>query len=233
MEIPSISETLEKLRTENAAAAKTSGGNALGNLSETYDNFLLLLTKQLQNQDPLSPMDTAQFTEQLVSFASVEQMIQQNARLDQLIALQSSTNAYAAASFIGSDVAVASDKLMLSDGSVRFDYTLGTNASKAVLNIYNSNNQLVMVMDANKTVGTHRALWDGTDYFGNQLPDGEYRVAVAYEDQAGKQYTADITSYGTVDAAEIVDGQVLLNIGSLRIPLADVTKILRGTGQAA
>jgi flagellar basal-body rod modification protein FlgD len=228
MEIPSISETLEKLRAENAAAAKTSGGNALGNLSETYDNFLLLLTKQLQNQDPLSPMDTAQFTEQLVSFASVEQMIQQNARLDRLIALQSSTNAYAAASFIGSDVAVASDKLMLSDGEVRFDYTLATNASKAVLNIYNSNNQLVMVMDANKTVGTHRALWDGTDYFGNQLPDGEYRVAVAYEDQAGKSYTADITSYGTVDGAEIVDGQVLLNIGTLRIPLADVTKILRG-----
>src|SRR5690606_8322194 len=113
-----------------------------------------------------------------------------NAKLDQLISLQSSTNAYAAASFIGSDVAVASDKLMLSDGEVRFDYTLDTNASKAVLNIYNSNNQLVMVMDANKTVGTHRALWDGTDYFGNQLPDGEYRVAVAYEDQAGRSYTA-------------------------------------------
>lgn len=233
MEIPSISDTLDKLRAENAAAAKASGGNALGDLSETYDNFLLLLTKQLQNQDPLSPMDTAQFTEQLVSFASVEQMIQQNSRLDRLISLQSSTNAYAAASFIGSDVAVASDKLMLSDGEVRFDYTLDTNASKAVLNIYNSNNQLVMVMDANKTVGTHRALWDGTDYFGNQLPDGEYRVAVAYEDQAGRSYTADITSYGTVDAAEIVDGQVLLNIGSLRIPLADVTKIMRGAGQTA
>lgn len=228
MEIPSISDTLDKLRAENAAVAKNSGGSALGDLSETYDNFLLLLTKQLQNQDPLSPMDTAQFTEQLVSFASVEQMIQQNAKLEQLISLQSSTNAYAAAAFIGTDVAVDSDKIMLSEGEVRFDYTLDTNAGKAVLNIYNSNNQLVMVMDANKASGTHRALWDGTDYFGNQLPDGEYRVAVAYEDLQGKQHTADITSYGTVDGAEIVNGQVLLNIGSLRIPLDDVTRILRG-----
>lgn len=227
MEIPSISDTLDKIRAENTANAKTNGSSAMGNLSETYDNFLLLLTKQLQNQDPLSPMDTAQFTEQLVSFASVEQMIQQNQRLDQLITLQSSTNAYAAANFLGTEVAVASDDIMLADGEVRFDYTLETNAGKAVLNIYNSNNQLVMLMDANKTQGTHRAMWDGTDYFGNQLPDGQYRVAVTYEDTQGKQYTADITSYGTVDGAEIVDGQVLLNIGTLRIPLEDVTKIVR------
>ena len=227
MNLPSISETLDKLRTENAATNKAKGGNALGDLSKTYDNFLLLLTKQLQNQDPLSPMDTAQFTEQLVSFASVEQMIQQNAKLDQLVGLQSSTNAYAAANFLGTDVAVASDKINLEDGEVRFDYTLETNAGKAVLNIYNSNNQLVMLMDANKSIGTHKAMWDGTDYFGNQLPDGSYRVAVTYEDTLGKSYTADITSYGTVDGAEIVDGQVLLNIGNLRIPLEDVTRIIK------
>lgn len=226
MEVPSISDTLDKLRTENAKSTGKSG-NALGDLSETYDNFLLLLTKQLQNQDPLSPMDTAQFTEQLVSFASVEQMIQQNSKMDELIKLQSSTNAYAAANFIGTDVAVASDKIMLQDGEVRFDYTLETNAGKAVLNIYNSNNQLVMLMDANKTTGTHKALWDGTDYFGNQLPDGQYRVAVTYEDLQGKQYTADITSYGTVDGAELVDGQVILNIGDVRVPLEDVTKIVK------
>jgi flagellar basal-body rod modification protein FlgD len=233
MEIPSISDTLEKIRAENAATAKSTNASAMGNLSETYDNFLLLLTKQLQNQDPLSPMDTAQFTEQLVSFASVEQMIQQNRRLDQLISLQSSTNAYAAANFLGTDVAVSSDDIMLADGTVRFDYTLETNAGKAVLNIYNSNNQLVMLMDANKTQGTHRAMWDGTDYFGNQLPDGQYRVAVTYEDLQGKQYTADITSYGTVDGAEIVDGQVLLNIGTMRVPLEDVTRIIRPATPAA
>ena len=227
MNVPSISETLDKLRTENAATNKATGGNALGDLSKTYDNFLLLLTKQLQNQDPLSPMDTAQFTEQLVSFASVEQMIQQNSKLDKLVALQSSTNAYAAANFLGTDVAVASDKIMLEDGKVRFDYTLETNAGKAVLNIYNSNNQLVMLMDANKTLGTHKAMWDGTDYFGKKLPDGAYRVAVTYEDTLGKPYTADITSYGTVDGAEIVNGKVLLNIGDLRIPLEDVTRIIQ------
>src|SRR5690606_33231937 len=104
-------------------------------------------------------------------------------------------------------------------GEARFDYTLDTNATKATLSIYNSNNQLVMLMEADRTVGNHKALWDGTDYFGSQLPDGEYRVAVAYEDSQGKSYTADVTTYGVVDGAEIVDGQVLLNIGSLRIPL--------------
>ena len=104
---------------------------------------------------------------------------------------------------------------------------IDTNATKATLSIYNSNNQLVMLMEADRTVGNHKALWDGTDYFGNQLPDGEYRVAVAYEDAQGKSYTADVTTYGVVDGAEIVDGQVLLNIGTLRIPLDSVTRILK------
>ena len=58
------------------------------NLNETFDNFLTMLTTQLKNQDPLSPMDTAQFTEQLVMFSSVEQALATNQKLDQLIALQ-------------------------------------------------------------------------------------------------------------------------------------------------
>lgn len=234
MDIPSISQTLaEQTAAATANASATTGNDALGNLSDTYDNFLTLLTKQLQNQDPLSPMDTAQFTQQLVSFSSVEQQIQSNKRLEQLIALQSSTNAYAAVSFIGTDVAVDSDKVMLQDGEARFDYTLDKTASKATLKIFDENDQLVMVMEADRSVGDHKALWDGTDFFGNQLGDGEYRVAVSYEDDQGKSYTAPITSYGTVDSAEIVDGAVWLNIGTIRVPLDKIERITKSTSTDA
>ncbi|WP_374377228.1 flagellar hook assembly protein FlgD [Dongia sp.] len=231
MDIPSISDTLAK----NAAAAQanaSSSGSALGDLADTYDNFLTLLTKQLQNQDPLSPMDTAQFTQQLVAFSSVEQQIQSNKRLEQLIDLQSSTNAYAAVSFIGTDVAVDTDKIMLNDGESKFAYTLDKTATRATLQIYDKNNQVVMIMEADRTVGEHKALWDGTDYFGNQLADGEYRVAVSYEDAQGKKYTAPITSYGSVDSADIVDGKVYLNIGSIRVPLEKIQKITKPSSDA-
>ncbi len=231
MDIPSISDTLAK-NAASAQASSTSGTTALGDLAETYDNFLTLLTKQLQNQDPLSPMDTAQFTQQLVAFSSVEQQIQANKRLEQLIDLQSSTNAYAAVSFIGTEVAVDTDKVMLSDGEARFDYSLDKTATRATLQIYNSDNQVVMIMEADRTVGDHKAVWDGSDYFGNQLPDGEYRVAVSYEDAQGKKYTAPITSYGVVDSADIEDGQVYLNVGSVRVSLDKVQKITKPTTDA-
>lgn len=226
MSIPSISQTLAEKAAANAASASAAAQkDALGNLSDTYDNFLTLLTKQLQNQDPLSPMDTAQFTQQLVSFASVEQQIQSNKRLEQLISLQSSTNAYAAVSFIGTEVAVDSDKINLKDKKSSFDYTLDKTASRATLKIYDKNNQLVMVTEADRSVGVHKAVWDGTDIFGNQLQDGEYRVSVSYEDAQEKAYTAPITSYGMVDSAEIVDGAVWLNVGTIRVPLDKIERI--------
>lgn len=232
MDIPSISDTLAKNAANAKANASGSSGSALGDLADTYDNFLTLLTKQLQNQDPLSPMDTAQFTQQLVAFSSVEQQIQSNKRLEQLIDLQSSTNAYAAVSFIGTDVAVDTDKIMLSDGEAKFAYNLDKTATRATLQIYDKNNQVVMIMEADRTVGEHKALWDGTDYFGNQLADGEYRVAVSYEDDQGKKYTAPITSYGSVDSADIVDGKVFLNIGSIRVPLDKIQKITKPSSDA-
>lgn len=226
MDIPSISQTLAD-NTAAAAANASTTPDALGGLSDTYDNFLTLLTTQLQNQDPLSPMDTAQFTQQLVAFSSVEQQIKSNKNLEKLINLQGATNAYSAVSFIGTDVAIDSDKVMLQDKHARFDYTLDKSATKATLTIRDKNNQVVMITEADHSVGTHPAQWDGTDVFGNQLPDGQYTVAVSYEDAAGKQYTAPITSYGTVDSADIVDGAVYLNVGTIRVPLDKVQHITK------
>jgi flagellar basal-body rod modification protein FlgD len=224
MDIPSISQTLAD-KAASARANSPTTKDAASNLSDNYDNFLLLLTTQLQNQDPLSPMDTAQFTQQLVAFSQVEQQIQSNKNLDKLINLQSSTNAYSAVSFIGTSVAIDSDKVMLADKNSRFDYTIDKTATKATMTIRDKNNQVVMITEADGRAGTHRAQWDGTDVFGNQLADGEYTVAVTYEDAAGKKYTADITSYGVVDSADIEDGAVYLNIGSIRVPMDKVQHI--------
>ena len=90
-----------------------------------------------------------------------------------------------------------------------------------------------MLKQVDATVGTHPVEWDGTDYFGNKLKDGKYTVAVSYKDQnTGKDVSADITSYGTVDQAVLADGEVFLKMGDVSIPLADVIRISKPTETA-
>jgi flagellar basal-body rod modification protein FlgD len=239
----SIFDILNQQQQANSSSSPSSTGtsstdgtdssgdstDALASLSGDYQNFLTLLTTQLQNQDPLSPMDTNQFTQQLVEFSSVEQQINGNKKLDQLISLQSTANAYGAVGFVGTQVAANSDQLPLQNGSGKFDYNIEHTSGTALLKITNSSGQLVMVKQVDSAVGIHPVQWDGTDYNGNQLPDGAYTVNVSYQDANGTSYDAPITTYGTVDSAVISDGTVSLNMGQVSIPLDQVTNISKPT----
>lgn len=227
MEVPNIQQLLAATATtKNASSTEADPTEAL---DKTYDNFLLLLTKQLQNQDPLSPMDTAQFTEQLVSFSSVEQMIQSNKRLEQLINLQSATNAFGAVSFLGNRVAIDSDRVALKDGKASFQYEIDRNATRAVLRVADAQGNTVLVQEANREVGTYNVDWNGKDAFGNQLPDGEYQVSVSYSDEAGEIYSSKMTTFGVVDSTEITDGEVKLFIGSVGFPIDKIIKVTKNS----
>jgi flagellar basal-body rod modification protein FlgD len=223
MEIPSIQDLIAQSQANKAAT--TSTPSAAEDLKTKYNNFLLLLTKQLQNQDPMSPMDTAAFTQQLVSFSNVEQQIQANQRLEKLISLQSSTNAFGAVNFVGNAIAVDSDRVALKDGKAGFQYQIEHSAAKAMMRVIDSRGQTVLVQEANRGVGTYNVDWNGKDAFGNQLPDGEYRIAVSYEDDQGKAYSAKITSFGVVDSTEIKDGTVKLFVGNTGYALDKVLRV--------
>jgi flagellar basal-body rod modification protein FlgD len=124
-------------------------------------------------------------------------------------------------------VAVESNDIVLEDGKAKFEYQIDRTASKAVMTVMNEQGQVVLVQEANKGVGTYTVDWNGKDAFGNKLPDGAYRVAVAYGDQEGRTYSAKITSYGVVDSTEIKDGQVKLYVGSVSFPIDKVVKITK------
>jgi len=222
-----IQDLLASSATQSNASTTSKTDAAIDSLNETYNNFLLLLTKQLQNQDPLNPMDTAQFTQQLVGFSQVEQQIASNKSLERLISLQSSTNAFNAVSFLGNEVAVDSDRVSLKDGTAKFQYEIEHSAGQAVLSVYDSRGQIVLVQEANKGVGSYNVDWNGKDAFGNQLPDGEYRVAVSYADESGKTYSSKITSFGVVDSTEIADGEVKLFVGPVGFSIDKVLKVTK------
>ena len=231
MEVPNIQQLLAASQSsaQNSSSSGTSGTDDTADLNDKYNNFLLLLTKQLQNQDPLSPMDTSEFTQQLVSFSSVEQMIQSNQRLEKLINLQSSTNAFGAVSFLGNKVAVDSDRVSLKGGKTSFQYDIDRNATRAVLRVADAKGNTVLVEEANREAGSYKVDWNGKDAFGNQLPDGEYQVSVSYADETGKIYSSKITSFGVVDSTEIKDGEVKLFIGSVGFPIDKVIKVAKDT----
>ncbi len=116
-------------------SATERSASSLASLSENFDAFLTLLTSQLQNQDPLDPMDSSEFTNQLVQFSAVEQQIQANQNLETLIQLQNAQSAANAVGYIGKDVEVPSSQIMLQDGEAKFAYTLADSVDIVVVTV--------------------------------------------------------------------------------------------------
>ena len=211
----------------NGVAFKDQNSNgtaAPSSLSETFDTFLALLTTQLQNQDPLDPLKSEEFTQQLVQFSSVEQAINQNKKLEQIIQLQTAGQLNSAVSYIGKDVEVVSNKLLLKDGASKITYGLEGNAVKTVISIINEHGQLVRTVAGNVTSGRHEYVWDGKDNNGNQVPDDVYNftvVSVGPEDKTVDTVSAVLRTWPPPSpcAPSMVTMPAKSNLG---LPRADV-----------
>lgn len=212
-----------------AAAGQTAQAEATsktqlarGKLSETYDNFLKLLTTQLQYQDPLAPMDSAQFTNQLVLYSQVEQQIGQNEKLEKLLTMQNASQTQASLGFIGLDVEVDGDVFDHEGDPVRMSYDVAAQAAKAKIQILDEKGNVVQEVDAKKTAGTHEFTWDGKTKNGTEAPDGLYRVRVSAFDAAGEPIETGTTLYGRVTGIESGNGQTTLLMGDVRVKMEQV-----------
>lgn len=217
-----------ELNEINGVAFKTQSGDdpsGSAGLTETFDNFLMLLTTQLQNQDPLSPLDTNQFTEQLVQFSGVEQSIRTNDKLDDLIALQSGNQMSAAVGYIGKSVKAESSRLSLQDGQATIVYGLAENAATTSIVISDDAGRTLRVLAGETTAGLKELTWDGTDGLGNDQPDGIYNLQVNALDAEGQLISVATGVIGRVTGIELVDNELLLEIGDLLLPLDKVIAV--------
>lgn len=199
------------------ASSKTLAGN--------FDTFLKLLTAQLQNQDPLEPMDSTEFTQQLVQYSSVEQNIYTNKNLETLIALQKAGGLGNAVGYIGREVAATDDRAALADGQASWTYTLPRAAESVSLVVTNSSGQTVFSGTGPTTAGENTVGWDGKTNSGATAPDGIYNLKVKALDSTGAEITAPLTLRGRVTGVETVDGSVMLNVGGVQLSLDDVTAV--------
>ena len=213
--------------TASPAAASSAARDRIG-LADDFDSFLQLLTTQLKNQDPLSPLDANQFTEQLVQFSAVEQAIKSNDVLGQLLAVIRGDQIARSVDYIGAEVEAAGQTVQLgAGGSAQVHYRLDQTAAAVRIDIYDSAGRLVASQLGDPGLGRHSVAWDGRSQSGAQLPDGLYRVDVMASDAAGQAVPVTTTIRGLVDGVEIAGDRLLLSIDGVLMPLESITAIYR------
>ncbi|HTU00103.1 MAG TPA: flagellar hook assembly protein FlgD [Rhizomicrobium sp.] len=214
--------TVDNTTNTSLNSAQTT---ATQQLAGNFDTFLQLLTTQLQNQDPLSPMDSNQFTQQLVEFSGVEQQMNTNTNLQSLIALSMSQQASSAVNYIGHTVVMTNGMGSLANGNVDWTYNLGAASAGTTLSVTNSAGQVVYTTSGSTSAGNNDFSWNGQDASGNQLPDGQYTLTVSATASDGSAVTSTIASKALVTAVDMSGSTPQLILSSMEIPLSDVSLV--------
>ncbi len=196
-----------------------------GRLADSTETFLSLLTTQLKNQDPLSPMDSSQFTQQIVQMTGVEQQLLTNDLLAALVGMSDGGLADSV-NLIGKTVTATTGAASLQDGKATWAYNLPRGANSVQLDVLDAKGNIVAskVMTAT-AAGNHSFEWDGKNNLGTQLTDGDYGLRITPTDSAGAKFSAIQTLTGVATAVQSVDGTNIVTIGKTKVPISAVTAV--------
>ncbi len=210
----------------NALDFAQTTSNSAAQLASDFDDFLVLLTTQLQNQDPLSPMDSTEFTNQLVAFAGVEQQINANAKLDSLVSLNLGSSFSASLNYIGKDISYLSSEGYF-DGSnpIKINYSIDGEAVETKVNIFNEDGNLVLSQEVSSSPDNTEFIWDGKDENGISQPIGTYEIRVDALDGANNSLTTTTVITGKVNGIETQNGSTFLLVGERAVSLGSVIKV--------
>lgn len=217
-----------QLDTTNAFNQST---NSISNQDMGKAEFLSLLVAQLQNQDPLSPMESQDFAAQLAQFSSLEQLTDMNATLEMGmemdLMLTSAVNNTLASNFIGKEVSSYGDTVALVSGQrPTVNFLLQDYADQVEVNIYDPAGNLVRTIETNGLDGGEQSLeWDGKNNNGEDLPGGNYRFEVEAKDPQGERVGAVTISKGLVSSIRYTEGHAVLIVNGKEVSLADVLEI--------
>lgn len=219
---------VDAVTTTNNATNRINSGSAM--LASNFETFLALLTSQLKNQDPLSPVDSNQFTAQLTQMAGVEQQLLTNELLKSLVSAQGGGGLESAATYIGKEATAAWSATKFTDGEADWSYEVASNAASVKLEVLDGAGNVVWSGDApDKTTGVHEFSWDGEATSGNDGEEGEvYSLKVVAKDAAGGTIDAQVLTRGRITGVEIYDGEAFLTVGNSIVPLSTVIALEEG-----
>jgi flagellar basal-body rod modification protein FlgD len=201
----------------NSTAGSTLAGN--------FQTFLTLLTTQLQNQDPLTPLDTNQFTQQLVQFASVEQQLKTNDQLTTLVSLQQTAQSTQALTFVGKTAAVDGSTATVTNSSATWKLSVPTNSNVSI-SIANSTGQTVLTGTVPVSAGDSQPFtWNGRGNDGTHFPDGQYKLTATAVDTAGNSVGVSTQIEGVVNSVDLTQSPPLLSIDGQTFTVNQVKSI--------
>jgi len=219
---PVVSGTSTNASTTNTSSTATAG------IADNFQTFLTLLTTQLQNQNPLDPLDTNQFTQQLVQFAGVEQQLRQNDQLKTLIAIEKSSQSTQALAYVGNTVAVDGSKAQFDGTGATWNVNTPADSTVAIT-ITSATGQTAFSGSYSVTKGNSSFGWDGKGNDGTQWPKGAYTMTAVGKDSSGKDVAISTEVLGVVDSVDLTASPPLLSIGGQTYTTDQIKRVVRAT----
>ncbi len=215
------------LPTSSSSSSSGSAANALASqqIAGNFQSFLTLLTTQLQNQNPLDPLDTNQFTQQLVEFAGVQQQLNTNDSLATLVSLQQTAQSTQALGFVGKTAVVDGSTAALSNSTATWELSVPS-ASDVTVTIASSTGQTVFTGTYSVAAGSNQPFtWKGQGNDGTQWPDGNYTMTATAKDSANNTVAVTTQIQGVVTSVDLTQSPPLLTIGGKTYTVSQIQSI--------
>jgi flagellar basal-body rod modification protein FlgD len=209
-----------------APTSGSSTGTTTPGIADNFQTFLTLLTTQLQNQNPLDPLDTNQFTQQLVQFAGIEQQMKGNDALASLVSIDKSAQSTQALVFVGQSVAVDGSTAQFANGTATWNLNAPKDASTTIT-ITSSTGATAYSGPFKVSAGNASFVWDGKGNDGSQWPPGAYKMTVVGTDSTGANVAVSTEVQGLVDSVDLTASPPLLSIGGQNYTTDQIKRIVR------
>jgi flagellar basal-body rod modification protein FlgD len=213
--------------TSNTSTAQAAGVVGSQQLAGNFNTFLKLLTSQLQHQDPLNPLDTNQFTQQLVEFASVEQQVNMNSNLQTLISMQQTSESLQALQLVGANVTINSNTATLSKATgspATWGFSSPAPATGAVT-ITSSTGQVALTGTISLSAGSQSFTWNGQGNNGVTWPDGNYTLSINATGANGQPVTVSTQVQGTISSIDVSKNPPQVTVGGQSYPISAIQSI--------
>lgn len=220
--------TLVSSATSSTSAAQNASSAATASLTGDYNMFLKLLTTQLQNQDPTNPMDSSQYTQQLVQYSQVEQSIKQNTTLNSILSNLNMSSLTTTSAVIGQPVRLDSDKAALSASTpAQWDWSATSAVTGLTATILDEKGSKVDSFDLNVSGTSGNFSWDGTTSTGKKLDSGLYQLQLTGTTDAGAKVTTTANAVGKVDDVQMINGSPVISVNGAQYPTSMILRITK------
>jgi flagellar basal-body rod modification protein FlgD len=231
MTISTVSSTSTPTSSSSSTLSNSDQVNLNNQIAGNFSSFLTLLTTQLQNQNPLDPLDTNQFTQQLVQFASVEQQMNMNTQLKTLVSLQQTAQNSQALGFVGKTVTVTGTTAPLTNGQAQWTFNPPSPAT-ATFTVTDSTGQTVFSKTGTVQPGAQAFNWNGLDSNGRQWADGNYTLTITATGANGQSVAIPTTVTGVVNSVDLTQNPPLLSIGGKTYTLNQILSVQQPSSSA-